>query len=420
MDAPPPPAPRRAAFLLVGCTASGKTAVAHAIARESGALVLSADSMLVYRGMDVGTAKPTAAERAGVVLRGVDLADPDEPFSAGRWLESAREAAREAAEAGRDLVVAGGTGLYVSALLRGIDTREADPGRRAELEALLAREGTGALVARAESLSPGSTAAIDAKNPRRLVRLVEILESHAESFSHAENAESAEPRSGEAGSPAGGAAERNEAEEVGHAESFSHAENAESAEPRSGEAGSPAGGAAERNEAEGVGHAESFSHAENAESAEPRSGEAGSPAGGAAERSEAEGVGHAPLVGLDFPPDVLNARIERRARAMFEGGLLDEVRALCERFPGFERSTAGAGIGYAEALAALRGEISVDEAVARTAQRTRRLAKKQRTWWRHQARVEWVRGPADEADVARAARDVRNLWSHYGKVPLSL
>ena len=347
MDAPQPPAPRRAAFLLVGCTASGKTAVAHVIARETGAIVLSADSMLVYRGMDVGTAKPTAAERAGVVLRGVDLADPDEPFSAGRWLESAREAAREAAEAGRDLVVAGGTGLYVSALLRGIDTREADPGRRAELEALLAREGTEALVARAESLSPDSTATIDTKNPRRLVRLVEILESHAES-------------------------------------------------------------------------AESFSHAENAESAEPRSGEAGSPAGGAAERSEAEGVGHAPLVGLDFPPDVLNARIERRARAMFESGLLDEVRALCERFPGFERSTAGAGIGYAEALAALRGEISADEAVARTALRTRRLAKKQRTWWRHQARVEWVRGPADEADVARAARDVRNLWSHYGKVPLSL
>ena len=327
MDAPPHPAPRRAAFLLVGCTAAGKTAVAHAIARESGALVLSADSMLVYRGMDVGTAKPTAAERAGVVLRGVDLADPDEPFSAGRWLESAREAAREAAEAGRDLVVAGGTGLYVSALLRGIDTREADPGRRAELEALLAREGPEALVARAESLSPGSTAAIDAKNPRRLVRLVEILESHAES--------------------------------------------------------------------------------------------SGSPAGGAAERSEAEGVVHAPLVGLDFPPDVLNARIERRARAMFEGGLLDEVRALCERFPGFERSTAGAGIGYAEALAALRGEISVDEAVARTAQRTRRLAKKQRTWWRHQARVEWVRGPADEADVARAARDVRDLWRKHGKIPLS-
>ncbi len=337
MDAPPPPPPRRAAFFLVGCTASGKTAVAHAIARETGALVLSADSMLVYRGMDVGTAKPTAAERAGVDLRGVDLADPDEPFSAGRWLESARGAVDEAAAAGKNLIVAGGTGLYVSALLRGIDTREADPVLRAELEDLLSREGPAALVARAEELSPGSTATIDAKNPRRLVRLVEILESHAE-----------------------------------FAESAEFFEVARSA---------------------------------SAPTLRP---------------SDPPTLRTPVLVGLDFPPEELNERIERRARAMFEGGLLDEVRALCARFPGFERSTAGAGIGYAEALAALRGEISVDEAVARTALRTRRLAKKQRTWWRHQARVEWVRGPADEADVARAARDVQDLWRKHGKVPLAI
>ncbi len=311
-----------AAFFLVGCTAAGKTAVAHTIAHETGAWVLSADSMLVYRGMDVGTAKPTAAEREGVILLGVDLADPDEPFSAGRWLKEARAAVREADAAGTDLIVAGGTGLYVSALLRGIDAPAATAARRAELEELLAREGPENLAAHAEALSPGSTATIDAKNPRRLVRLVEILEGAA--------------------SPA----------------------------PRA-------------------------------------SARAPAPQGFV-------------LVGLDFPPEELNTRIERRARAMFEGGLLDEVRALCERFPGFEKSTAGAGIGYAEALAALRGEISVDEAVARTALRTRRLAKKQRTWWRHQARVEWVRGPADEDDVARAAREVQVLWRKHGKAPLSI
>ena len=351
---------RRAAFVLVGCTASGKTAVSHAIARGTGAHVLSADSMLVYRGMDVGTAKPTAAERAGVVLRGIDLADPDEPFSAGRWLEEAHAAIREAEAAGRDLIVAGGTGLYVSALLRGIDTREADPVLRAELEDLLAREGPEALRARAESLSPGSTSTIDAKNPRRLVRLVEILESHAESISHAESAES-----------------------------ISHAENAENAERL--DAARPAG-------------------AQNHPTIQPSNHPTTKPSN---HRTPI-------LVGLDFPPEELNARIERRARAMFEGGLLDEVRALRERFPGFERSTAGAGIGYAEALAALRGEIPVEEAVARTALRTRRLAKKQRTWWRHQARVEWVRGPADETDVARAARDVSELWRKHGKAPLAV
>ena len=124
-------------------------------------------------------------------------------------------------------------------------------------------------------------------------------------------------------------------------------------------------------------------------------------------------------MGLDFPAEALNERIGRRARAMFEGGLLEEVRGLCERFPGFERSTAGAGIGYAEALAVLRGGLSVDEAVERTALRTRRLAKKQRTWWRHQARVEWVPGPVDESDVPRAARDVLALWRKHGKVPVA-
>ena len=315
----------RKALFLVGCTASGKTAVANAIARETGTLVLSADSMLVYRGMDVGTAKPTAAELSGVELRGVDLADPDEPFSAGRWLEAARTAFAEAAAAGRSVIVAGGTGLYVSALLRGLDTREADPVRRAELEAELKRDGVDAMLARIEAAKPGATAAVDAKNPRRVLRLAEIV--------------------------------------------------------------------LDRSHAEG---AEDESHAEGAE-----------------DESHAEGVEG--LVGLEFPTERLNERIERRARAMFEGGLLDEVRRLCERFPGFEKSTAGAGIGYAEALAALRGEISVEEAIERTAARTRRLAKKQRTWWRHQARVEWVRGPADEADVARAARDVREAWRKHGE-----
>ena len=323
-----------AAFFLVGCTASGKTAVANEIARRTGALVLSADSMLVYRGMDVGTAKPTPAECAGVDLRGLDLADPDEPFSTGRWLETAYAALAEAEAAGRDIIVAGGTGLYVSALLRGLDTREADPGLRAELEALLARGGVSALVERAEALEPGATARVDTRNPRRVLRLVEILESRAES-------------------------------------------------------------------------AEMDSHAETAEGAEEEA---------VARPAAARGAGS--LVGLDFATEALNARIERRARAMFDGGLLDEVRALRERFPGFEKSTAGAGIGYAEALAALRGESTLEEAIERTAARTRRLAKKQRTWWRHQARVEWVRGPADEADVPRAADDVLALWRKHGKTPV--
>ena len=363
------------AGVLVGPTAVGKSAVAQWIAERLGVPVLSADSMLVYRGMDVGTAKPTPEELAGVDLRGTDLADPDEPFSAGAWLRAARAAFDEAARAGREVIVAGGTGLYVSALLRGIDAPASDPALRAELEAELAAGGPAALVARAEALRPGSTAAIDARNPRRLVRLVEILTRRKAENPHAEFAE-----------------ESPHAEFAEGAEKHPHAEFAEGAEK------SP--------HAEFAENAEKHPHAEFAEDAEEE--------GGASSSREP------PLVGLEFPSEALEVRILRRARAMFDGGLPEEVRRLCERFPGFERSTAGAGIGYAEALAALRGEISVEEAVARTALRTRRLAKRQRTWWRHQARVEWVPGPVDETDVARAADDVQQLWRKHGPSPVFL
>ena len=126
---------KASAYFLVGPTASGKTAVAEALARRTGAYVLSADSMLVYRGMDVGTAKPGPDERACGRLRGVDVADPDEPFSTGLWLEEAKRTFAEAEREGRDVIVAGGTGLYVSALLHGIDEPPAPPEVRAEVEA---------------------------------------------------------------------------------------------------------------------------------------------------------------------------------------------------------------------------------------------------------------------------------------------
>ena len=313
-----------AAYFLVGPTAAGKTAVAEFLARRTGAFVLSADSMLVYRGMDVGTAKPGPGERAEGRLRGIDLAGPDEPFSAGRWLEAARCAFAEAEKAGRDVIVAGGTGLYVSALLRGVDEPPATPEIRAAVAALAREGGSAALAARAEELRPGSTAGVDAANPRRLARLVEILLGGGEP-------------------------------------------------PR------------------------------------PR---------GARAPDEARA---APLAGLDFPPEELRARIARRAAAMFAGGGMErEASALCAAHPGFETSTAGAGIGYAEALALLRGEISEEEAVERTAARTRRLAKRQRTWWRTQAKVEWARGPEDASDVARAARDVAAIWEKHGKTPVVL
>ena len=117
---------RREAYLLAGPTASGKSAAAALLARARGAAILSADSMLVYRGMDVGTAKPSREEREEFSMGGVDIVTPAEHFSSGAWL---RAAAAWLAEipVSRPIVIVGGTGLYFSALLRGLDQRWTNP-----------------------------------------------------------------------------------------------------------------------------------------------------------------------------------------------------------------------------------------------------------------------------------------------------
>jgi len=101
---------------------------------------------------------------------------------------------------------------------------------------------------------------------------------------------------------------------------------------------------------------------------------------------------------------------------MFEGGLLDEVARLRADRPGFS-ATAGMGIGYAEAAAVLDGVMTREAAAERIAARTRQLAKRQRTWFRTQLDVDWIDGPADAADVARAADGVLEIWKRHGKTP---
>ena len=116
----------RQAYILAGPTASGKSALAAVLAREMGAWILSADSMNVYKGMDVGTAKPSAVERAEFHMGGVDVVTPAEEFSSGAWLRAAAEWAGTV-PAGTPIVIVGGTGLYFSALLRGLDRKWEKP-----------------------------------------------------------------------------------------------------------------------------------------------------------------------------------------------------------------------------------------------------------------------------------------------------
>ena len=116
----------RKAYLLAGPTASGKSAIAAALAREMGAWILSADSMLVYRGMDIGTAKPPREEIEEFHMGGVDVVTPAEEFSSGAWLRAAAEWATKV-PADVPIVIVGGTGLYFSALLRGLDRKWEKP-----------------------------------------------------------------------------------------------------------------------------------------------------------------------------------------------------------------------------------------------------------------------------------------------------
>ena len=306
------------AHFLVGPTASGKSAVAQHLALQARPPrpILSADAMTIYRGMDVGTAKPDAAERAAVPSFGFDLVDPDQPFSVGDWLAAIRAAAPAIAACGAPPIVVGGTGLYVKCLTEGLAGAPADPDRRAAAEALLQAEGLAALQAATQALNPAEYAKLrDPENPRRLVRAYELLAS---------------------GQPLPVAEER----------------------PR------------------------------------PK------------------------VAGLLLPPEELRPRIARRARRMFAYGLVEEVRALRAKYPELS-DTARHAIGYEEAGQVLDGKIAEEEAIHLVAVRTGQYAKRQMTWFRHQADVVWIDvGPRD--DVERLSGKVRQVWNVHGPAALRL
>jgi tRNA dimethylallyltransferase len=171
---------------IVGPTGTGKTELACAVAERTGAEIVSADSMQVYRGLDVGTAKPSAELRTRIPHHGLDLVAPDEPMSAGRWAEVARAAAAEIAARGRPVLLVGGTGLYARAFAGGlIRGAESDPALRARLEA----QSDESLRAELERRDPEAAARIPARDRVRTVRALEAtaLASRPLSVQHAEH-----------------------------------------------------------------------------------------------------------------------------------------------------------------------------------------------------------------------------------------
>ena len=158
----------------------GKTAAAVALAGRLRLEVVSADSRQVYRGMDVATAKPSAEERRAVPHHLVDVADPDDPYHAARFVREARSAIDGIRARGRLPVVVGGTGLYIRALVRGLDPAPpADPAFRRELGELAAREGRGALHVRLAREAPAMARRLHPNDHVRVVRALELLRAGA-------------------------------------------------------------------------------------------------------------------------------------------------------------------------------------------------------------------------------------------------
>jgi tRNA dimethylallyltransferase len=290
---------------IVGPTASGKSALGLRLALAAGGEIVSCDSLQVYRGLDVGSAKPTREERALVPHHLVDVIGPDEPFTAAEYARRARAAIAGIAARGRVPLVVGGSGLYLRALLSGLFAGPSrDDALRARLERIAARKGDARLHRLLRRVDPEAAARIEVRDRVRVVRALEVFRA------------------------------------TGRPLSLHH-----------------------------------------------RAG------------ADALTGFDVRLLGLDPPREALRAAVERRTDAMLAGGLLEETRALLAAHPGGLAPLNA--IGYRQAVAVARGEREVAAARRDMVKETMRYAKRQMTWFRHQARVEWC-ATADEA-YARAA-----------------
>lgn len=163
---------------IVGPTAVGKTALAVALAQRLNGEIVSADSRQIYRQMEIGTAKPSAAERAAAPHHLLDLCDPDEPFSLGLYQQLASQTIAEITARGRLPMLVGGTGQYLAAILEGwqIPQVPPHPALRAALEAEAAREGVSVLYHRLAQVDPVAATQIGPTNLRRIIRALEVYQ----------------------------------------------------------------------------------------------------------------------------------------------------------------------------------------------------------------------------------------------------
>ena len=310
-------------LVLAGPTASGKTALAIALAEALQGEIVSCDSVAVYRLMEIGTAKPSAAERARVPHHGLDLYWPDEPCNAGDWARHARAALAEIRSRAKLPIIAGGTGLYLRALLDGL--APSPPRDEALRERLRTRAAArpASLHRLLQRLDPAAARAIHANDIPKLIRSLEVTLS----------------------------AHRPQTEQW----------------------------------------------------------QAG--------RDALAGYNILKM-GLAPPRESLYARINARAAAMFDRGLLAETDALLKRYGDSCRPIAS--LGYAQAVTVLRAQISLPSAIDAAQQGHRNYAKRQATWFRREPHMHWLTGfgddPALQAQALALARQ-HLASSHTDRTP---
>ena len=297
---------------IVGPTASGKSALAIRIATKLGGEIVSADSMQVYRGMDIGTGKVPVNERS-VPHHGLDLVDPGEPFSAALFQEYARGCFEDIDARGRRAVLCGGTGFYVRAAIDDYEFAEGEQvGNEVRTRYLEIAEEKGPheLWLLLKEADPQSADVIPENDVKRVVRAFEML------------------------------------------------------------------------------------------------------AAGESYAARKEGLASIPqcvpamMIGLQVDPDVLRARISQRVDKMVDDGLVEEVQRLLDE--GFrEGVTSPQAIGYKEIVEALDGRMTMEEALDQIKSATCRYAKRQRTWFRKDKRIQWIE--ADDADLDRMTTCVLDL-----------
>ena len=162
-----------------GPTATGKTALSVALAKEFGGEVINADSMQIYRGLDIGTAKPTAGERQGIPHHLMDFLPPEAPYSVADFTAAAAPLIEQLNSAGKLPIVTGGTGLYITSLMKGtaFAPEKTDPAIRARLQAEADEQGSAALYARLQQIDPAYAEKLHPNNLPRVIRALELFEA---------------------------------------------------------------------------------------------------------------------------------------------------------------------------------------------------------------------------------------------------